>query len=216
MMALFMVLWILAQDTEILKATSRYFQNPFDSPLDRSSGLLGDGDKTVADEVMSQELRTSMIDTSLLHDMAQEFYRLLDIEDDEREDPIEIHVTDDGLRVVVYDRANQPFFKKNSTEFTEWGDLMIRNLSWLIESYRLHVRIDAFCPKGLEMPDVTQYGAFDLTADRANAARRAMVYYALDPTKVERITGHGDQKPLENKDPTDPDNQRLEISLRLY
>ena len=40
MMALFMVLWISAQDKEILIATSQYFQNPFRSPIDASSGVM--------------------------------------------------------------------------------------------------------------------------------------------------------------------------------
>ncbi len=215
MMALFMVLWIIGQDTEILESTSRYFQNPFNSPLERSSGMMGEGDESIAEHVMSQEIRSSMMDMSLLHDMAQEFYRLLDLESSDAEVPVEVVVTDDGLRVVIYDKEEQPFFVKKSVDFTDWGDLIIKNLAWLVESYRLNVRIDAFCPEGLNWED-NDYGAFDLTADRANAARRALVYYALDATKIERVTGHGDRKPLPDIDPEDPKNQRLEISLRLF
>ena len=40
MMALFMVLWISAQDQKILIATSKYFQNPFRSPMDANSGVM--------------------------------------------------------------------------------------------------------------------------------------------------------------------------------
>src|SRR6185295_6896389 len=40
MMALFMVLWITAQDKEILLATSRYFKQPFNAMTDRSVGVL--------------------------------------------------------------------------------------------------------------------------------------------------------------------------------
>src|SRR5476649_580688 len=40
MMALFMVLWICAQDQKIVIATARYFQNPFNSPLEKSSGIM--------------------------------------------------------------------------------------------------------------------------------------------------------------------------------
>src|ERR1700709_730392 len=40
MMALFMVLWISAQDEKILISTSRYFQTPFNSPMKESSGIL--------------------------------------------------------------------------------------------------------------------------------------------------------------------------------
>src|SRR2546423_11673691 len=40
MMALFMVLWISAQDPEIVIATSKYFQNPFHSAMDATSGVM--------------------------------------------------------------------------------------------------------------------------------------------------------------------------------
>src|SRR3954469_166906 len=40
MMALFMVLWISAQDEKILIATSRYFQNPFHSAMSANSGVM--------------------------------------------------------------------------------------------------------------------------------------------------------------------------------
>src|SRR5271156_3727544 len=40
MMALFMVLWISAQDKKILIATSHYFQSPFNSPLADHSGVM--------------------------------------------------------------------------------------------------------------------------------------------------------------------------------
>jgi len=40
MMALFMVLWISAQDREVLIATSRYFQNPFQATMQASSGVM--------------------------------------------------------------------------------------------------------------------------------------------------------------------------------
>jgi flagellar motor protein MotB len=40
MMALFMVLWISAQDKKILLATSHYFQQPFHSPFEDHSGIM--------------------------------------------------------------------------------------------------------------------------------------------------------------------------------
>ena len=40
MMAFFLVMWLSAQDKEVLIATSKYFQNPFNSPHDAKSGLL--------------------------------------------------------------------------------------------------------------------------------------------------------------------------------
>lgn len=213
MMALFMVLWIMSQDTEILQATSRYFQNPFNSPLDRSTGLLDDGDEGVVQKEMSQELTTSVVNLGLLHEVAHEFYRMLDLEEREEERPVEVAVTEDGLRVTIYD-SSRPIFHADSLEFTDWGDLVMRNLAWMVESYRLSVRIDSFCPKG-DGNLGPNYGPFELTADRANAVRRALVFYALPSDRILQVSGRGDRSPLPNIPPDDPANQRVEVSLSL-
>jgi flagellar motor protein MotB len=49
MMALFMVLWISSQDKEVLIATSRYFQQPFNSPLNASAGILNLDGKQISE-----------------------------------------------------------------------------------------------------------------------------------------------------------------------
>src|SRR5450755_3313862 len=55
MMALFMVLWISAQDQKILLATSKYFQNPFHSQMNATSGvMLLNSNKTTESEGKDQ------------------------------------------------------------------------------------------------------------------------------------------------------------------
>jgi len=210
MMALFMVLWIMSQDTEILVATSRYFQQPFNSPLERSSGLLGDGDESIINEKQDLALTTNMLDLSMLHELQHEFYRMLDLE--ESDEAVQVAVTDDGLRVTVFDDIQEPLFKGQTTEFTDWGELMIRNMAWMVESYGLNIRIDAHCPTGHQFEDA-EYDAFNLTTDRANAVRRALVYYALPERRMQMVIGHADRAPLFPEDPTNPRNQRIELSL---
>lgn len=213
LMALFMVLWIMSQDNEILVATSRYFQNPFNSPLERSSGMLDDGDASVVSQPHSQEIMSSMVDMSLLHDMAREFYRMLDLQNED-EDPILIRITDNGLNVTIFDRPQRPLFKPGTAEFTPWGDLVMRNLAWLMDSYVLQVRIDAFAARSNAIPD-PDYTLFELTADRANSTRRALVYYALPPSRVDEVSGHADRDPLGAYAPDDPSQDRIELSLAI-
>ncbi|KAF0096134.1 MAG: chemotaxis protein MotB [Puniceicoccaceae bacterium 5H] len=213
LMALFMVLWIMSQDTEVLVATSRYFQNPFNSPLERSSGLLDDGDTTIVSQPQEKELMSAAVDMGLLHDMAREFYRMLDLENEEA-DPVIIKVTDNGLNVTIFDRPQRPLFKENAADFTPWGELVMRNLAWLMDSYVLQVKIDAYSSKGHSIAD-PDYTLFELTADRANATRRALVFYALAPSRVEEVSGHADRDPLPQYEPGDPSQDRIELSLAI-
>ena len=213
MMALFMVLWISAQDQEILIATSRYFQQPFNSPMDASTGVMsmssGSGQGT--DSVAENEA-TSMTDLAMLNKLAQEFYKLLNVDENSTDAPVAVRVTNDGLRVTMFNRAGRPLFVGDTAEFTEWGRFVVQNLAWLVERNDFKLRIDGHNATGF-VPRNPDYTAWELTADRANATRRALQYYAVQAERFERVTGFGDTVPIVGKAPDDPANDRIELSL---
>lgn len=212
MMALFLVLWILSQDTEILQATSRYFQNPFNSPLDRSAGVL-EGEASV-DTSPESNVVTSIVEMGLLHEIAREFYRMLDVDENLEAEPVKIQVTDDGLRIIVYDLRQRAVFEPGTAEFTEWGRLIMQNLAWLVESYQLQIRIDTHCAEIEGMHDDPLY-PFRLTQQRAHATQSALHFFAIPANRFRSITSFGDRQPIEGIPPTDPDNDRIELSLHL-
>jgi chemotaxis protein MotB len=224
MMALFMVLWISSQDQKILVATSRYFQNPFNSPLQASSGVLdkdstklssksGSGQDQQAESKKSSTEATE-IDLQFLNSLAKDFYRLLQLDEDLQDKPIDIQVTSDGMRITLFDRARKPLFKEGSAEFTPWGDFVIQGLSWLIDRNKFHVVIEGHTRKGLVLPN-PDYGAWELSADRANAARRALTHYAVTPDLIERVTGFADTRPVPFQPEDSEGNQRITLSLSL-
>jgi chemotaxis protein MotB len=220
MMALFLVLWISAQDKKILIATSKYFQNPFSSPMDDHSGVMPfnkDSNTSSSpksdDGAASKSSSSKQVELSFLNSVAAEFFRLLNLENQE-EKPIDIQVTSDGLRITLFDRSKQPIFKENGVEFTEWGMHIMQSMAWLIDRHHFHVTIDGHTREGLALPR-PEYSAWELSSDRANAARRKLVYYAVEPQLIERVTGYGDTKPLPNEPAADESNQRITLSLAL-
>jgi chemotaxis protein MotB len=222
MMALFMVLWISAQDKKILIATSRYFQNPFNSPLEEKSGIMPfNKDSTSSssskkdDDTPGKDGQTKdkQVELSFLNSVASDFYRLLQLDQNWEDKPIDIQVTSDGLRITVFDRAKHPLFVGKTAEFTEWGRFLIQNLSWMIERHHFFVTIDGHTRAGLDLSG--DYSAWELSSDRANAARRALVFYAVDPKQVERVAGYADTMPLDGQPAVSEANQRVTISLRL-
>jgi chemotaxis protein MotB len=219
MMALFMVLWISAQDQKILIATSKYFQNPFHSPMDATSGVLPfKSDKTTSSkgdsEGSEKESKTKQIEVTFLNTVAADFYRLLHLDKDLADKPIDIQVTTDGLRITLFDRAKKPLFAGNTAEFTEWGTFVMQNLSWTIDRHHFRVTIDGHTKSNLVL-DRADYSPWELSADRANAARRSLVHYAVEPDLIERITGYADTKPLTGERADAESNQRITLSLSL-
>lgn len=220
MMALFMVLWISAQDQKILIATSRYFQNPFHSPMNATSGVLPyNSNQTTHSEGRDQgtekeQSRDKQVEMTFLNTVAADFYRLLHLDQNLEDKPIDIQVTSDGLRITLFDRAKRPLFKNDSTDFTEWGKFIMQNLAWMIDRHQFRVTIDGHTRAPEPAVKSDDHG-WDLSAARANASRRTLVYYAVDPGLIERVTGYASTHPLPQQPPSAESNQRVTISLAL-
>ena len=219
MMALFMVLWISAQDKEILIATSEYFQNPFRSPMDATSGVLPfNNNKTSQSQGKEsgsekEQDRNKQISMTFLNSVAADFYRLLHLDQNLEGKPIDIQVTSDGLRVTLFDRAKRRLFGDDSTELTEWGNFVLQNLAWTIDRHKFNVTIDGHT-RARTSPKI-EYTSWELSADRANAARRVLVHYAVDPDLIERVTGYADKRSVAGEKPDSESNERVTLNLTL-
>ena len=220
MMALFMVLWISAQDQKILISTSRYFQTPFNSPMDATSGILpfdsNKPSKSQGDEAGDSSNNSSLKDLNLqfLNSVAKDLMRMVNVSEDLHEKPIDVQVTSDGLRITLYDRANRPLFLAKTADFTDWGRFVMQTLAWLIDRHRFSVVIDGHTRRGLELPD-KNYTGWELSADRANASRRMLTFYAVDNALIERVTGYSDTRPVPFQSLDSEGNQRVTLSLAL-
>jgi chemotaxis protein MotB len=165
-------------------------------------------------EGTEMDAKRKQIEMTFLNTVAAEFYRLLNLDKDLANKPLDIQVTSDGLRITLFDRARQPLFVGDTAEFTEWGTFVMQNLSWTVERHHFRVTIDGHTRSDMKLtrPD---YSSWELSADRANAARRSLVHYAVDPESIERITGYADTRPVEGEPPTSESNQRITLSLSV-
>lgn len=213
MMALFMVLWICAQDKKILLATSKYFKQPFNAMTDRSVGVLQgkDGGSQGKDETADTATAAAL---AFMQALASELSRLINVKDVQEEKAVEIQVTSDALKITLYDRSKHAVFKPGSAEVTEWGRLVMQNLAWTIERNKLKVYLDGHAAaQSLPGGGSADYGPWELTADRANAARRLLVKYAVDPAMITRVSGYADTKPVPKSAGDSSGNERITISL---
>ena len=220
MMALFLVLWISSQEKKILIATARYFQNPFKAALTNSSGVMPFDSNKIAKDSGTEDgsgkdsNSVRQIELAFLNSLAKDFYRLLHLDENLEDKPIEFQVTSDGMHVTLFDHPRKPLFKANTAEFTEWGQFLMQNLAWMIERHQFRVVIEGHTCAGITFPK-PDYGAWELSADRANAARRSLTYYAVSPSQIERVAGYADTCPIAGLAPEAESNQRVNLSLSL-
>jgi chemotaxis protein MotB len=216
MMALFLVLWISAQDQEILIATSQYFQSPFNSPLDNTSGVLPFESNTTSsgDDTGKGGKDSAMVDLNAMKALASQFYRLLNVSETDPNNPIKVEVTSDGLRVTLFEQSAQPLFQRDTADFSEWGNMIMQNLAWLIDRQKFRVLVEGHTRAGILSPK-ENYTDWDLSTDQVQAVRRALTYYAVDSSRFDRLSGYGSTVPLPGELPSSPRNQRIVLSLSM-
>lgn len=215
MMALFMILWISSQDEEIVIKTVQYFKDPFGIGFsDGQNGSVGQGEKQDPSQLQKQAAqKSSMVDLAFLHKLASDYYRKLNLENNEgKENPVKVNVTSDGLHVTIFNKSNEPLFVTHTDKFTNWGTYIMQNLAWLIDRNPMQIRIDSHTYRGYELP-IPNYSPWELTVDRSNAARRLITQYALRENTISQVSGFADTQPLKDIPPELPVNERLEISL---
>ncbi len=211
MMALFMVLWICSQDKKILLATSKYFKQPFKALDDRSAGIMQGKESGSMGKDPTRDSVTAA-NLAFLKALASELNKMLNVQAAMEEKPVDVQITSDGLRVILYERTKHAVFKAGSAELTEWGSYILQNLAWLIDRDGLKVFIEGHTAAGQE-PRSADYGPWELTIDRANVVRRTLIKYAVSEKGFERVTGYADSQPLPNKPADSQENERISISL---
>lgn len=218
MMALFMVLWLTAQDEKLKKDLAEFFKDPYNTPMNNSMGVLKTESKAMAPESSDEgqaKGKAEISDFKVLYEMAQEFMRLLNIDTaNPDKKPIDLDVTSDGLRVTLYDRDAHPFFVDNSAEYTPWGSFVIETLAWLVQRHSFKVRVDGFVSEGFEV-ESQDYTAWELSSDRANNTRRLLERYGVRAGQFQSVTAYGSTNPLPFMHPTAEANDRVSISLVL-
>jgi chemotaxis protein MotB len=217
MMALFLVLWLTAQDERIKEAVERAFRHPFSSPLPVNVGIISpNGLETQNVEKKGGNADSSaVVELAFLRTLAQELLRLLPMEQDPNERTVELETTSDGIRLSIFDRSRKPVFQPQSTEFTPYGDWVLSTLAWPISTYtNLAIEVEGHTERD-HLETRAHYGNWELSADRANAARRKLIEHGVGDTHINKVAGFADTLPLPNHSPEDEVNRRVTVVLKL-
>ena len=126
---------------------------------------------------------------------------------------LKIDVTDEGLRVLITDEANRPMFANASAEMQAFAQDIIKAMAPTFNDLPNTISISGHTDS---MPYANNNGAYtnwELSADRANAARRVLLAGGLDAKHMLRVTGLADAVLLDPQNPMNPINRRISIIL---
>ncbi|WMT78297.1 flagellar motor protein MotB [Bradyrhizobium sp. Ash2021] len=120
--------------------------------------------------------------------------------------------TSQGLNLEIVDQDGRSMFADGSKEPYERTRRLIQKLAAPLKATPLRVSIIGHTAAGF-VPARSDYGAFDLSADRANAVRQILEREGLPPSHIFAVSGKADSQPLFPDDPTLPANRRVTITL---
>ena len=214
MMALFLTLWLTAQDTKIKEAIERAFRNPFSSTTKESVGIIPNKDVQALEKSKGNFDSPSALNLELLRRLTEDLAKLLQ-QDPQSQNSVKLDLTTDGLLINVFDRTHKPIFEPDSATFTPYGSWVFSTLAWEIGRYpTFTVELSGHTETGMK-PISKSYGDWELSADRANAARRTLIQHGVADSQIWKVSGLGDTQPIDKADPSDEVNRRVSVLLKL-
>jgi len=204
MMALFIVLWLMGSSSKVKKAVSGYFNDPKGTGTLLGTTLTGTGE-TVIEKASDDQLQ------KLKEKLEAEIKARKELEKLSKQ--IEITITPEGLRIELIEGKDGTFYQSGSAKLSESGQellaLLGKELKTLPNPLLIEGHTDA-TPYASELG----YSNWDLSADRANSARRLLQQDGVRTDQVSQVRGYADQMLRVKNNPTDPSNRRISILVK--
>ncbi|HVX79102.1 MAG TPA: flagellar motor protein MotB [Bradyrhizobium sp.] len=120
--------------------------------------------------------------------------------------------TKEGLNLEIVDQDGRSMFPDGSKVPYDRTRQLIEKLAGPLKATPLRISIVGHTSSGF-VPTRSDYGAFDLSADRANAVRQILEREGLPPSHIYEVSGRADTQPLFPDDPSLAANRRVTITL---
>ncbi len=214
MMALFIVLWIVGQSKQVRQYVAHYFKDPgaffentkgggmfagnsvlatqqtIDENLQRDRKRL----QEIAETIMEQAAKDSSL-ARLTKQMAMEF-------------------TEEGLRIQLYESADNAYFDIGTARLKPEAVGILTAIAQEVGKLPNKVVLEGHTDSR-PYSRLDGYTNFELSTDRANAARRLLMTAGLRPDQVSEVRGYADRMLRDRNRPFDDANRRITILIKF-
>ncbi|MGZ4970347.1 MAG: flagellar motor protein MotB [Methylobacter sp.] len=239
MMAFFLLMWLLGTTTEPeRKGIAEYFQDPFKVATEEKGADIGDRsniiqaggadltsqDQGQVDKGLTPEIKdispeeiekkAEEIEKEKLENLKEKIQEKIDSTPEltEFKDQIKLEITSEGLRILIVDAQNRPMYKLASAEPEPQIKIILRALAPVINELPNKVSLNGHTDARPFPPNQKKYTNWELSSDRANAARYELTQGGLAEEKVLRVIGLSSSVPYNpTTEQLDPINRRISI-----
>ncbi len=201
MMALFIVFWLLSASEKVQKAVGGYFLDPMGKGRQTGTTNAGAGETLTLKRDQLKDLKEK------LEEVVRQVPAFQSMKNQ-----IRIMLTAEGLRIDLIETEHGLFFETGDPKPTEAGTELLKALTAELVKLPNKIAIEGHTdsrPYGR-----SDYSNWELSTDRANAARRVLDGFGMDEGRISQVRGFADQRLMKKDDPTSPSNRRISIIVR--
>lgn len=236
MMAFFLLMWLLGSTSKgDLNGISEFFKTPLKVAMQGGSGsgdsssIIKGGGKDLSrqdgqvnaggTETAKKSFNLSAMKAALEKEETQRLQTLKERIQSKIEssaalqkfkDQLLLDFTSEGLRIQIVDEQNRPMFPAGKAELQQYTRDILEEIAPVLNDVPNRIGLTGHTDSTPYFSE-TGYSNWELSADRANASRRALVQGGMQDSKIIRVVGLASAAHLDRKDPFNPINRRISI-----
>jgi chemotaxis protein MotB len=203
MMALFIVLWLLNSSKQVQEAVGGYFKDPSGNSKMVGSTMQGAGQNL---DLRKEDMK------KIKEALEKQVKSLPDFEKLKKH--IDMTITAEGLRIELTEGEKGTFFELGSAVPSASGKELLVALAQELGKLPNQVSIEGHTDSKPYSGGLSGYSNWELSVDRANAARRIMQSPGLQENQVSQVRGFADQRPRAQNSADDPANRRISLIVQ--
>ncbi len=223
MMAFFLVMWLVGQEDSVKESVAGYFRDPgkynsmgrsgvlkgSDAPIKMESKTKGmiDNEKGMSSKE-KEEATFKLTAKKIMNELEKQraFQQL--------KKNVQMQITSEGLRIILNESANSPaFFEQGSDKLLQKSAVILATIAGELGKLSNHLVIEGHTDNSGS--NNSEYSNWELSSDRANAARQLMDVSGLYKGQVREVRGFADRFPMIVGSPGDARNRRVTLVV-LY
>ncbi|MBI2188333.1 MAG: OmpA family protein [Acidobacteria bacterium] len=223
MMAFFLVMWLVAQGPDVRSSVAAYFRDPGAFAANAggkgvlpgsANGVAGGGQPGVGPTREKENEQDIERAKAALERAAEHLRQAIQLKFADIQHRIEITVTEEGLRIELSEAPDDGFFSSGSAQMKPETEALLALISHELAQLSNRVAVEGHTDSVPYAGSYTQYSNWELSTDRANAARRVLERTGVRGEKLEGVRGYAATRPRLPEAPADARNRRISIIVR--